>query len=153
MLLLATTAAQAVADAIPVSDPGISSWVESLSHQAGLAGITVWILQGLKRSTFFPWISANTNRINQVVSTLAALFSALAIQISVTGGDLGTGFHGTWAIPSAHILWDSIVRFVGSKIGQDALYKIVYDKPLEVTPVAPPPMDFQGKPLPDPVKV
>ena len=148
-MILLQTAAQAVAAAIPVSDPGISSWVDSLGHQLGMVGMTVWGLQLLKRSKVFPWLNANTETANSVISTCAALISALAIQISITG-DATAGWHGTFAIPNLHALWETLVRFVGSKVGQETLYTMVYKRPQEVVSVPPPPMDAVGKPAPVP---
>ena len=140
------TVAQKVAEAVPVTDPGVNSGLDALGHQVGLIGITVWGLQLLKRSKMFPWLNANTETANSIVSTVAALVSALAIQVSITG-DSTQGWHGTFAIPNVHALGDDVVRFVGSKMGQEALYTFVYKKPVEVTPVAPPPMDQAGKPV------
>ena len=144
---LGQTVAQKVAEAVPVTDPGVTSGLDALGHQVGIIGITVWGLQLLKRSKFFPWLNANTETATSIVSTVAAFLGAVAIQVSVTG-DATQGWHGTFAIPNLHALSDMVVRFVGSKIGQEGLYTLVYKKPVEVTPVAPPPMDRAGKPIP-----
>ncbi len=146
---LAQTVAQKVAEAVPVTDPGVTSGLDALGHQVGLIGITVWGLQLLKRSKWFPWLNANTETATSVVSTVAALLSALAIQFTITG-DSTQGWHGTFAIPNVHALGDDVVRFVGSKMGQEALYTFVYKKPVEVVPVVPPPMDQAGKPVEKP---
>ncbi len=143
---LAQTVAEKVAEAVPVTDPGISSGLDALGHQLGLIGVTVWGLQLLKRSKWFPWINANTETATRVISTAMALFSAVLIQISITG-DASTGWHGTFAIPNLHALGDGVVRFVGSKLGQEALYGVLYKKPIEVVPVPAPPMDSGGKPV------
>jgi hypothetical protein len=142
---IAQTVAQKVAEAVPVTDPGVSSGLDALGHQIGLIGITVWVLQQLKRTKFFPWLNANTETANSLVSTGAALVSALAIQFTITG-DTTAGWHGTFAIPNLHALGDDVVRFVGSKIGQEALYTMLYRRPVEVVPVPPPAMDQGGKP-------
>lgn len=145
-MLLLQTVATAVANAIPVTDPGISNTVDAVAHQAGLAAITVWGLQAVKRSKLFPWINANSESTTRIVSTLAALASALAVQISVTG-DASAGWHGTFAIPSLHVLWDGVIRFCGQKMGQEGLYRLIYKEPVEVTPVPAPIMDQSGKPV------
>lgn len=146
MMLLLQTAAEALANPVPVTDPAINGTVTAVAHQAGLVAITVWGLEFLKRWKAFRWINANTGTVTRIVSTLAALAAALAVQISVTG-DASTGWHGTFAIPSVHILWDSFIRFAGQKMGQEGLYRLVYDRPQPVIPVRPEPMDAQGKPI------
>lgn len=148
MMLLLQTTAEAVANAVPVTDPAINGTVSAVAHQAGLVAITVWLIEFLKRWKAFRWINANTGSVTRVLSTLCALASALAVQISVTG-DASTGWQGTFAIPSVHILWDSFIRFAGQKMGQEGLYRLVYDRPQPVIPVAPEPMDRQGKPIKD----
>jgi hypothetical protein len=155
MLMLLQTTAQQVANAIPVTDPGINDTVSAISHQAGLVAITVWGLQVLKRSKLFPYLNANTETATRVVSTLCALFAALAVQISVTSGDAQHGWNGTFAIPSVHVLWDSVIRFCGQKMGQEGLYRLIYKEPAEVVPVTPPAMDAGGKPIapPQPILV
>ena len=149
MFILLQTTAAAVANAVPVTDPGISNTIDAVAHQAGLVAITVWGLQVLKRSKVFPYLNANTTTATSIVSTVVAAMSALAVQFTVTG-DATAGWHGTFAIPSVHVLWDSIIRFCGQKMGQEGLYKLIYKDPIEVTPVPPPPMDTQGKPVPNP---
>lgn len=145
-MLLLQTVATAVANAVPVTNPDISNLVDAVSDQFGLVAVSVWVIQFMKRSTMFPGISANTPQITRLVATGMALASALAVQIHVQG-NAEHGWHGTFDIRNAHALWTSFIRFCGAKMGQDGLYNLVYDKPVEVTPVPPEPMNTNGKPL------
>lgn len=104
---------QAVAETIPVTNPTISNLVDAVSDQFGLVAVSVWVIQFMKRSTMFPGISANTPTVTQWVSTGMALASALAVQVHVEGS-AALGWHGTFAIPSLHILWTSFIRFCGA---------------------------------------
>jgi len=150
MLLLQTTAQQ-VANAVPVTDPGIAKWVEGLGDQATLAAGTVWAIQFLKRWPQFKWLNDNTASRTQLVSTIMAIVSGLAVNIHVTG-DATAGW--TINVASAHVLWTAATRCIGQKVGQDWLHNM-YDKPIQVTPVTPTVMDSGGKPIapPQPIVV
>lgn len=141
LLQAATTAA------VPVTNTALTDTINALSSQATLAAITVWLLQKAKESKLeiFSGINANSKTVTSIISTVAALLSALYVQISISG-DAAHGWTGTFVIPSAHVLWDSIVHFTGQKLGQEALYDYLYRKPVEVTPVTKPSMDTTGKP-------
>jgi hypothetical protein len=153
MLLLqaAQQAVNAVASgaALPVSDPGAAITAESYLHQIYVAAIAVYGIERLKRSTWVPWINANSALVTKAVSWIVALASALAIQVSVTGSATA-GWHGTFDIPNAHALWDTLGRIIVSKGMQTGIYDKFFNKPLQVTPVLPPPMDEAGKPVPHP---
>lgn len=144
MLLLQTTAQQ-VANAVPVSDPGIAKWVEGLGDQATLAAGIVWSIQFLKRWPAFTWLNDNTANRTQLVSTVMAIFAGMAVNVHITG-DAALGWN--IGIANAHTLWTTLTRVVGQKVGQDWLHNM-YTKPVEVTPVLPTPMDAGGKPLPE----
>ena len=146
MLLLLQTTAQQVANAVPVTDPGIAKWVEGLGDQATLAAGTVWAIQFLKRWPAFKWLNDNTANRTQIVSTIMAIVSGIAVNIHVTG-DAAAG----WVInvANAHVLWNTVTRVIGQKVGQDWLHNM-YDKPIQVVPVTAPVMDEAGKPVAPP---
>lgn len=145
MMLLLQAAAD-VANAVAVTDPGIKTTVDALADQAGLVAVSVWMIEFMKRSKLFPGINANSSEVTKWVSTGTALVSALAVQVHIEGS-AALGWTGTFAIPAAHVLWTSFIRFCGAKLGQDVLYNTVYNKPVEVIPVRREPMDESGKPV------
>lgn len=148
MLLLqaAQQAVNAVAQgAVPVADPGSAITFESYVHQAGLAAVSVWVIQTLKQAKWFPLLNANSDALTRLISIATALASALAIQISVTG-NASTGWDGSFHIGGAHALWDDAIRVIGSKYGQTLIYNQFYNRPIQVTPVRAPVMDSGGKP-------
>jgi hypothetical protein len=146
MMLLLQTTAQAAANAVPVNNPALTNGLDSVAHSTGLIIATVWILQFLKKAPWFSWLNADSSTATQIVSTVIAFLSAIAVQISFTG-NAGVGWDGTFHIPNAHALVDGISRFFLAKGGQDFLYSTVYKRPMEVTPVLPPKMDSLGKPV------
>lgn len=135
-----------ISNALPVTDPGIKTTVDALADQAGLVAVSVWMIEFMKRSKLFPGINANSAQVTKWVSTGTALASALAVQVHIEGS-AALGWTGTFAIPAAHVLWTSFIRFCGAKLGQDVLYNTVYNKPVEVVPVKREPMDPTGKPI------
>jgi hypothetical protein len=144
--MLFQAAATSLSAAVPVSDTGISTTIDALAHQAGLIAVTVYVLQFLKTTRFFPWLNANTETATRIVSTGAALAAALAVQISITG-DAAHGWAFSGSIPSLHAIWDGAIRFFGQKMGQDFLYRKLVKNPQEVAVVAPASIDPSGKPI------
>lgn len=142
LILLLQTTAQQVANAVPVTDPGISKIAEGLGDQAALAAGIVWTIQFLKRWPVFTWLNADTNNRTQIVSTVMAIIAGLAVNVHVTG-DAAVGWN--ISIASAHTLWTAITRVCGQKVAQDFLHNM-YQKPIPVVPVAPEPM-IGGKPI------
>lgn len=145
MLMLFQAVATSLPSAVPVADTGISTTIDALAHQAGLIAITVYGLQFLKTTRLFPYLNANTETATRLISTLAALLAALAVQISVTG-DANHGWAFSGSIPSAHALWDGVIRFCGQKMGQEFLYRNLVKSPQEVSLVPAPQLDASGKP-------
>ena len=133
-----------------MSDLSTPDILEAVTHQAGLMVATVYLIQFLKRAQWFPWINANSERLTQWVSTLAALGSAIFIQGTLTmTGSASDGWHFSGTIPSVHVLFDAFVRFAGQKAGQEFLFRNVVERPKEVTIVPPVKMTPDGKPAED----
>ena len=134
---------QAAADAVQVSNPALTNQIDAVMHQLGLAGATVYVLQFLKKSPLFPWLNANSETATRIVSTAAALIAAIFVQVTVQG-DTSAG----WVIhvPAAHVLWDCFLRFVGQKLGLEAIYRNLVKSPPEVAIVPPEKFDAVGKP-------
>jgi len=137
---------QAAADAVQVSNPALTNQIDAVMHQLGLAGATVYVLQFLKKSPLFPWLNANSETATRIVSTAAALIAAIFVQVTVQG-DTSAG----WVIhvPAAHVLWDCFLRFVGQKLGLEAIYRNLVKTPPEVSIVPPQEFDDAGKPSTD----
>jgi hypothetical protein len=147
MLIQAAVAAPLPIPTVPVTDPSIKNLIDAVSDQTGLVFVSVWLIQYMKRSQWpiFAFINANSGQVTKWASFATALVAALAIQIHIQGS-AALGWNGTFVIPNVHALWTGFVRFCGAKMGQDILYNTVYNKPVEVIPVAAPRMNAAGKP-------
>jgi hypothetical protein len=132
-----------------ISNPDLMRALDAMAHQAGLVVITVYVIQWLKRARWFPWLSANSDRVTRWVSTGAALGTALFVQgtISITSGDASTGWHFTGSTPSLHALYDGFIRFAAQRAGQEWMFQNVVKKPKEVTLVPAEKDDAAGKPI------
>lgn len=93
-------------------------------HQIGLAGILVYLLQGLKRANWFPWIGQHTDTLNRVLSLIAAGIAAVGVEIATTGS-LTTGGTLTITYPSWQVMTETGLRFVCQYVLQQAFYKQV----------------------------
>ena len=80
----------------------------------GLAVVVTVILQAIKNSNWFPWISRATSKINFWVGIVAAIASTAGIHGHY---DMATG--GALAIPGLHVIWQSVVQWAS----QQAAYK------------------------------
>lgn len=135
---------------VTVATPHLTDGLEAIGHQIGLVVITVYAIQFLKRVAWFPWLNANSDKVTNVVSTVAALAAALFVEGSLTmTGDASTGWHFVGSIPSLHVMWHSFIRFAGQKAGQDWFLRNVAQQPKPVALVLPEKMDVGGKPEPE----
>lgn len=77
------------------------AWVVSVG---GFAAAVPLLLEALKRSDKFPFLTPYTDTINRVVSVIAAVFTANAVSYAYDGvtGDLV--FHGLTALTLAKLL-------------------------------------------------
>lgn len=101
---------------------------DSLQTTLVINAVAVWGLQWLKGTKFFPWLTAETEKLNRIASALvAALASAgMVFTIAHVGGG-GTGditlhYAGVTAVNAVHFLWHG----VGNYASQKALFKIFY---------------------------
>ena len=134
-----------VVDAV-VQNPDLTNILNSLAHSVGLAGVTVYGLQWLKKASWFPFLSSHTSQINSLVSTLVAIGVGAGIQISWTGNS-ADGWHFAGAIPAAHVVMDGVFRSICQKLGQEFLFRTIVKTPAEVAIVPPEKMNVEGKPV------
>ncbi len=76
-----------------------------VTSQVTASAVVVMILQWLKRSNYFPWLSGETETLNKAVAAIAAAFTAVGIHysydadlhtITITGITLTAFVHGAW---------------------------------------------------------
>lgn len=91
-----------------------SSATDSVGATLGLGVVVSVLLQAVKNSNWFPWITRRTSQINFWVGVVAAAATTLGIHASY---DAATG--GTVTLPSLHVLWQGVVQWST----QQAAYK------------------------------
>jgi len=97
----------------------------SLGHQAGISVATVFIIDWLKKSAWFPWINNNTETINKIVSLSVALFTAAGLKIVSHEGSISAGGIVTIAVPPISVVLDTILHAAGQFGGQEVLHKLL----------------------------
>ncbi len=101
-----------------------------LGSQAGVSVILVYLLQWLKGSPWFPWLSARTDTINRVLAIAVAFFTSVGFQVSMTG---------TWTsggtlviqIPAATAVLSVILHTASQSGFQELFYKLAVKPPSE----------------------
>ena len=99
-----------------------------LGNQAGVSVILVCLLQWLKGSPWFPWLSARTDTINRVLAIAVAFLTSVGFQISMTG---------TWTsggtlviqIPAATAVLSVILHTASQSGFQELFYKLAVKPP------------------------
>lgn len=78
-----------------------------ISTQLVASSIAVWVIQIIKKSKYFPWITAQTGRLNRVVAVVVSGLTAVGIHVTfdhssgvltisgLTAAGIVVGF-GTW---------------------------------------------------------
>lgn len=95
--------------------------LSQLTHQGGIGVIFVYILQYLKNSTHFPWLTQNTPRLNRWVGMVIALGTSLGVKYAATAAS-GGGYHVVLDIPNLQALGDALIHAAAQFAGQQVLY-------------------------------
>lgn len=72
----------------------------NLSHQMGLAAFAVFLIDWLKKSSWFPWMNQHTETLNRIVSWSIALAGTIGLSVVSHTGDWQSGGQITIAFPS-----------------------------------------------------
>ena len=84
-----------------------------LGQQGGVAFATVFLLDYLKRASWFPWISNETETLNRALSLIVAFCTAAGLKIASSGTTHGPG--------SLTIAWGSSLWVVLGHAGSQFL--------------------------------
>lgn len=142
----APAVAQAAHEVAKVAQDNQDSW-NAIGHQVTYGAGIVTVLQFLKKTKMFPWLSQSTDQANKTISVIFSAIVAIGIQFHITGGDMEHGWQFTGAIPSLDQLIDTFGRFMGQYMGQELMYQKLIKKPQEMTLVPPTQYDADGKPM------
>lgn len=88
-----------------------------LADQAGIGVLAVYALQLLKGSKYFPWINANSAKVNRILSAAIAVATSVGITVA---GNHNVGW--TITIPDIHTLFVTFSRAATQYAGQQMLY-------------------------------
>lgn len=95
---------------------------EMYGDQIMLALITAWFIEKIKKSTWFPWLTAKTEKLNQGVSAVIAALSTAGILVAA-GWDVSSH---TFTLSVAGLTVSNIATFVWQSFGQYLLMKFAY---------------------------
>ena len=102
--------------------------MEDFGAHATFAAVAVWIIQQIKASKSFPWITIETDRLNRWISIVAAFASGLGVDFSpvewnpVTHG-LTLGITGLDPYTITVGLWGVFQTFVWQQLWYHGLIK------------------------------
>lgn len=113
LMMYLQAAGQVASDAAAQAASGAS---DNPTATLGLAVVIPFLLQAMKNSTWFPWVSRQTSRINFVVGVIAA--SAATFGIHATW-DASTG--GSITLPSLMGLWQAFVQWTAQQTAYKGL--------------------------------
>lgn len=126
-LILAAAMFQAP-PATPAAPPALP---DSFGNMVTLNAIGVWVIQLLKQSKFFPWLTDQTSKLNRIASLLVA---AGAAGVSIVTNHIGPGqfsiaISGLTAGTLAHFVW----HWLGNYAVQKGFYKVAFAQPPVLT--------------------
>ena len=94
----------------------------AFGHQVAIAAVLVWVLQMLKRAGWFPWLDANSDTANRIISVIAALVAGAGITFSVMGGiEDGGGVLIKW--PALSAMTNGLSHCVVQYVLQEGIYR------------------------------
>lgn len=118
--------------------------VTPLETQITISAVVVYIIEVVKRSKFFPWLTTETAKLNRYVAIVLSGLAALGINATFTDGTLTiTG------LTVAGILTGALV-WLKSFIVQQGMFKILISSPAPEPLVFlknPPPAEVQAPPV------
>jgi hypothetical protein len=106
---------------------------EPLAGQAGIAVITVKVIELLKRSERFRWLTCDSERLNRKVGMIVAAITSMGITSTVVGDWTWTsGATVTINLPPMSVLFEAVTRFAT----QYGMQQIVYRQTIAPVPAA-----------------
>lgn len=96
---------------------------EPLAGQLGAAFTAVGVIEWLKKSHLFPWLTCDTEKLNRVVSLVVAGVASLGVTIN-TVGTWTSGSTITIVVPPANAILEAAYRFAIQVGLQKSIYKL-----------------------------
>lgn len=93
---------------------------EELLSQLTSSAVVIYVIQALKRSSWFPWVTTETKRLNRWLAVLGSAASAAGIHLAYDG-TLGTILiTGVTTSGIAHGLWHWFQQYALTQLAYDA---------------------------------
>jgi len=95
----------------------------AFGHQTGIAFVTVYAIQFLKNSKWFPWLHADAARVNRTVSLIVAFLAAAGIKVAMNGHFPLDPTTITIQVPSIGAVLDTLMHFATQFGLQEVIYQ------------------------------
>ena len=87
--------------------------------------VIVWLIQKVKLVRWFPWITTETQKINRIVSAIAATLASAGMTFSFTNPE-----HGTYVLSVVGLTLTHVVNFgvtaIVNYFTQKLVFKVAY---------------------------
>lgn len=93
--------------------------------QVTLSAIAVVVMQWLKKSSWFPWLTAQSDAANKIVAAFFAAAAAVGIHYTYDASTATLTFTGISFAALGHALW----HWLQSYAVQETIYKGAFHKP------------------------
>jgi hypothetical protein len=106
-----------------------------ISNQVGVSVAVVYLIQLLKNSSWFPWISQHTDQLNRWISVVAAFATSVGFQFAFTGS-AATGGTLIIQVPALTVVLSVLLHSLGQVGIQESFYRTAVKPSSDVTLVA-----------------
>ncbi len=97
----------------------MENWDSLLGTQAGVAVLTTWVINRLKRSRYFPWLDEHSDAANKWIGISIAAFVSAGLTMT---GDASTGWQIT--VPPLDQLASAVIKMSAGIGLQQGAYRI-----------------------------
>ena len=96
----------------------------AMAHHTGFAFATVYAIQYLKDSKWFPWMWSHTDRVNRIVSVATALVTAAGVKFTAASASPDAGTNITIHLPTMLMMVYGIAVHFSAQFGlQEVFYR------------------------------
>jgi hypothetical protein len=99
-----------------------------ISNQVGVSVAVVYLIQLLKNSSWFPWISRHTDKLNSWISVVAAFTTSVGFQFAFTGS-AATGGTLIIQVPALTVVLSVLLHSLGQVGIQESFYRTAVKSP------------------------
>jgi hypothetical protein len=105
-----------------------------ISNQVGVSVAVVYLIQLLKSSPWFPWITQHTDQLNRWISVIAAFATSVGFQFAFTGSAAAGGTLVV-QIPALTVILSVLLHSLGQVGIQESFYRAAVKTPTATTTI------------------